>query len=65
MAGKEYVPKHKDTIYRKSNNLDIMQLYKSCSRKHTCNNVVAQKNSNEDMQTMFHKYEVTPFAWQH
>lgn len=65
MAGKEYVPKHKDTIYRKSNNLDIMQLYKSCSRKHTCNNVVAQKNSNEDMQTMFHKCEVTPFAWQH
>lgn len=65
MAGKEYVPKHKDTIYRKSNNLDIMQLYKSCSRKHTCNNVAAQKNSNEDMQTMFHKCEVTPFAWQH
>ena len=64
MAGKEYVPKHKNTICMKSNNLNIMQLYKSCSRKHTCNNVAAQ-NSNEDMQTMFHKYEVTPFAWQH
>lgn len=44
MAGQEYVPKHKDTICRKSYNLNIMQLYKSCSRKHTCNNVVVRRS---------------------
>lgn len=52
MAGKEYVQKHKQSICRKSNNLNIMQLYKSCNSKHTCYNVVSKKISKRGIHAM-------------